>query len=128
MLMAVSASFQDLGPREIRILGREALSAKLVAGASLLTIRHTGLPGDFLATGAVINNSTGAGSNIHFLVGGTAVSNTLAGAHFLYGSTVPELAASNGQNYHFRAPLLLGNISTTPVIAIITVTYRADES
>jgi hypothetical protein len=99
-----------LNYRETRILKRqdfEAKGARLPNGA-ILAISQSGVPGDLIVTGAVIDDESEYASNILLVDPSSMISSTLAGVHF-------------GRGAAFFSPLVLANVSSTAAEAEVFV-------
>src|SRR5258708_5967076 len=116
----VSPQSIALGVRETRVIDVSE-SSRADQRAFLVTLAHDGSPGDLITAGAVLDAKTGFSSTLEFVDWTTRVSNTLAGAHFLFGDGARH--AHGPQHARYRAPLVLANVGASPTQAIISVDY-----
>jgi hypothetical protein len=119
-----------LTPRETRLLD---LSEELGGQgendrreAALVRLQHTGLPGDIITTGFVLNLKDGYSSSFTMRDPRTDRSSRLAGAHFRFGA--PNAAEGFPEGTQFRAPLFLGNVSDKPISAHVSVDYTVQNT
>ncbi len=111
-----------LFPRETQLI---KLNEDELAAPTIVQLQHKGLPGDLIATGYMLNLKDGYSSGITMSDPGIARSSTLAGAHFRAGQPDPSEGFPEGTQ--FRSPLLLANVSASPVIAHVSVDYTVQE-
>jgi hypothetical protein len=113
-----------LFPREtqlIKLNEDEHLSA-----TTLVKLQHNGLPGDLITTGYVLNLKDGYSSGFAMFDPGIMRSSTLAGAHFRAGQPDPSEGFPEGTRFH--SPLLLANLSASPVVAHVSVDYTVEDN
>jgi hypothetical protein len=89
--------------------------------ATLVRLQHTGLAGDIITTGFVLNLKNGYSSGFAMRDPSIGRSSTLAGTHFRAGQPDPSEGFPEGTR--FRSPLLLANVSANPVVAHVSVDY-----
>jgi hypothetical protein len=111
-----------LSPRETQVI---KLNDDELISPTLIKLEHSGMPGDLIATGYVLNMKNGYSSAFTLFDPGIARSSVLAGAHFRAGRPDPGERFPGGT--HFLSPLLLANISASPVTAQISVDYTVRE-
>jgi hypothetical protein len=111
-----------LFPRETELI---KLNDDELAATTLVKLQHNGLPGDLITTGYVLNLKDGYSSGFAMLDPGINRSRTLAGAHFRAGQPDPSEGFPEGTR--FRSPLLLANVSGSPVVAHVSVDYTVEE-
>jgi hypothetical protein len=112
-----------LESRETRIVDiDEAFGGIKGAGASaLVSLEHSGSPGDLIVSGFAINEETGFSTNLVFSDRATAVSTHLAGAHVRFGKATTTEGFAPGTT--FRAPLVMANAGNQANKASIYVDY-----
>jgi hypothetical protein len=93
--------------------------------AILVTLQHSGLPGDVIAAGYTLDMKDGYSSAFTMSDPGNLRSSTLAGVNFRAGKPDPSEAFPEGTT--FRSPLLLANVGAKPVNAKISVDYTIQE-
>jgi len=111
-----------LDPRETELL---KLNEDEIASPTLVKLQHNGMPGDVITTGYVLNLKDGYSSGFAMLDPGIMRSSTLAGAHFRAGRPDPSEGFPEGTR--FSSPLLLANVSASPVEAHVSVDYTVRE-
>ncbi len=89
--------------------------------AVLLKLKHNGAPGAIIGTGFVLNVTTGYSSNFALVDPATSRSSKLAGADVRFGYA--DVTEGFPVGTKFRAPLVLGNVSTKPLRARVSVDY-----
>jgi len=94
-------------------------------GGSLVSLEHSGLPGDVIATGYALNTKNGYASAFTVSDPGNLRSSTLAGVHFRVGQ--PDPSEGFPESTRFSSPLLLANVGAKPVNVKVTVDYTIQE-
>jgi hypothetical protein len=94
--------------------------------AALVKLRHTGLPGDVITSGFVMNLDDGYSSSFPMIDPSSIKSSHLSGIHFRFGK--PDPGEGFPANTQFRSPLLLANVGAEPVTAHISVDYTVQET
>src|SRR5579864_1336322 len=112
-----------LFPRETQLIKLNEDESSSVT--TLVKLQHNGLPGDLITTGYVLNLKDGYSSGFAMLDPGINRSRTLAGAHFRAGQPDPSEGFPEGTR--FSSPLLLANVSASPVVAHVSVDYTVRE-
>jgi hypothetical protein len=111
-----------LFPRETELI---KLNEGDLAAPTLVKLQHNGMPGDVIATGYVLNLKDGYSSGFAMLDPGINRSSMLAGAHFRAG--LPDPSEGFPEGTRFSSPLLLANVSASPVVAHVSVDYTVRE-
>jgi hypothetical protein len=112
-----------LSPRETELI--KLNDDERLPRATLVKLQHSGLPGDLITTGYVLNLDTGYSSGFAMLDPSINRSATLAGAHFRVGK--PDPSEGFPEDTRFRSPLLIANVSAGPVMAHVSVDYTVAE-
>jgi hypothetical protein len=114
-----------LGARETQVIELRDFVPAGTDGTltSLLTLKHSGDPGALVATGFAYNEQKGFSTNLPFVDRSTIATKTLAGAHFKFGPAAFNTEFPWGTT--FRAPLVLANLSNSPVLANVIVDYTS---
>jgi hypothetical protein len=114
-----------LRSRETRVMNlQKFVKPKQGQMAALVSLEHSGLPGDLVTTAFALNHKTGFSSNLHFLDCSTAKSSRLAAAHFKFGQGTTKGNRHPGSR--FLAPLVLANVADSPTEARIFVDYTVE--
>jgi hypothetical protein len=117
-----------LSPRQTHLLrlNEEDEFAVRSADAKLVRLQYTGMPGDIITSGFVLNVEEGYSSAFTMSDPSLAGSTHLSGAHLLIGKPDQHMGFPEGTE--FRSPLLLGNIGTDAVTAHILLDYTVKTS
>jgi hypothetical protein len=112
----------SLESRETRIVDiEESFGIKGAGASALVSLEHSGSPGDLIVTGFAINEETGFSTNLVFSDRATALSAHLAGAHVRFGKAATTEGFGPGTT--FRAPLVIANAGNQANKASIYVDY-----
>jgi hypothetical protein len=125
--VSIGSTTKDIlvSPRETRLLKLNEEFGLYAPTAALLKLSQTGLPGDIISTGFVMDVENGYSSAFTMTDPKIMRSSHLAGAHFRFGQTDPGEGFPAGTT--FNSPLLLANVSDAPVVAHISVDYTVTE-
>jgi hypothetical protein len=93
--------------------------------AALVKLQHTGLPGDVITSGFVLNLDNGYSSSFPMIDPSSIKSSHLSGIHFRFGQ--PDPSEGFPADTQFRSPLLLANVSDKPITANVSVDYTVRE-
>jgi hypothetical protein len=93
--------------------------------SSLVRLQQSGLPGDVITQGFVLNLKTGYSSSFTMVDPKMMRSSHLAGAHIRFGQ--PNPSEGFPARTTFISPLLLANVSDKPVAAHVSVDYTIAE-
>jgi hypothetical protein len=111
--------------RETRVLKLDDEFGLHAPTAALVKLSQTGLLGDIITTGFVIDLENGYSSAFTMTDPKIMRSTHLAGAHFRFGQPDPSEGFPAGTEFH--SPLLLANVSDKPVTAHVLVDYTVAE-
>lgn len=111
--------------RETRLLKLSEQFDQHGPAAALVRLQHSGLPGDIITTGYVLNLKDGYSSSFAMVDPAIMRSTHLAGAHLRIGEPDPSEGIPEGTE--FRSPLLLANVGTDPVSAHVSLDYTVKE-
>jgi hypothetical protein len=90
--------------------------------AALVTLEYSGIPGDIITSGFVLDLKNGFSSAFTMVDPSLDVSSHLSGAHLRIGE--PDRSEGFPENTHFRSPLLLANRGDKPVTAHVLLDYK----
>jgi hypothetical protein len=114
-----------LYPRESRLLKLREELEEHEPLATLVKLQHDGLPGEIITTGFVLNLEDGYSSSFAMVDPAIMVSSHLAGAHLRLGE--PDPSESFPEGTHFRSPLLLANVGSSPAKVHVMLDYTVRE-
>ncbi len=114
-----------LYPRETRLLKLSEEFGQRPPVSALVKLQHSGLPGDIITTGYVLNLEDGYSSSFAMVDPAIMRSTHLAGAHLRIGK--PDPSEGFPEDTQFRSPLLMANVGTNPVTARVSVDYTVKE-
>jgi len=115
----------QLYPRQTRVVDFGKDFGQSTAGATIVGLQHTGVPGDIITTGFVLNLKNGYSSGFAMFDSLLQTSTHLAGAHFWFGQADSKKGFREGARFH--SPLLLANVSASPVTAHVSLDYTVED-
>jgi hypothetical protein len=89
--------------------------------AAIVKLQQDGMPGDIITTAFVVDLNEGYSSSFAMVDPALMRSSHLAGVHFRIGEPDPSEGFPEGTRFH--SPLLLANVSDSPVSARVSVDY-----
>lgn len=117
-----------LRPRETRVLKldrqiyrQQEYDTNPAGRAVLVRLSHDGAPGDIIGTGFVLNPGSGYSSDFALVDPATSRTAKLAGAGVRFGYA--DVTEGFPVGTKFRAPLVLANVGTKPVMARVSVDF-----
>jgi hypothetical protein len=123
--MAAKQRTVTLYPRQTHLLKLSEEFDQPGSAAALVKLQQSGLPGDIITTGFVLNLKDGYSSSFAMVDPALMRSSHLAGAHLRIGEPAPSEDFPDAT--YFRSPLLLGNVGASPVVAHVSVDYTVQE-
>jgi hypothetical protein len=115
----------DLYSRETHVVNFEEEFRLTPPTASLVKLSQSGLPGDIITTGFVMDLDHAYSAAFTMFDPKNPRSSVLAGAHFRFGTADPREGFPRGTTY--VSPLFLANVSAKPVKAHLSVDYTKRE-
>jgi hypothetical protein len=113
-----------LYPRETQLVKLNEEFGQHGPADTVVKLQHSGLPGDIITTGYVLDLKDGYSSAFAMLDPATMQSSHLSGAHFRSGK--PDWSEGFPAGTQFSSPLLLANVSDKQITAHVSVDYTVE--